>query len=377
MKFDKVYKLKNYLTKNEFIRKILMEISKPETNTTTFKKSLNEVDLRKIEFSDVEENYIECIECISHVDIDVDASIGYNNEIEEKYSGYTPLLNQKYITSWMPHSFHCVSNEKGYSYNNNFIEKNTYRIDDFLEEYIMNISERNLIDVNDINIEVDSDGYDEAKISAVYKAIENCAPGDKIKDISFEGNVDIKSLNCYLLPYYKVTYKYEGVEYNASGYALDFKKHNWNAFNYDKELYNAMICDFDYNNFKYDKINTKNTLSFSTNKEHKEKNKLSKMINIIKWISIVIIVIIVCTVFALYSYIYTPISLALIGFGIYDSIKRNKKNQSALDETKNNEIETRIDIINVSLIKNGCEPLNESEKNDIKDKMMTILKYKQ
>ena len=132
MKFDKVYKLKNYLTKNEFIRKILMEISKPETNTTTFKKSLNEVDLRKIEFSDVEENYIECIECISHVDIDVDASIGYNNEIEEKYSGYTPLLNQKYITSWMPHSFHCVSNEKGYSYNNILLENHLFYMYFFL-----------------------------------------------------------------------------------------------------------------------------------------------------------------------------------------------------------------------------------------------------
>ena len=389
MNYDKIYEVKINLSKEEFIRKVLFQLSQYSNKLFEPKGIINNnvvnmLDISKFEFKDFKVKYNEIIKCNAHLELDVEATIGYNNEIKH-YDGTNQYFHSEhkrssFMTTWNPlQKFHVSSDAIVYAYNKTKSErKNSENIvDEDLKQYLNNISEKNLKEIDLNKMTVNSDVYNEIEETAALEAIVNDSPGDCIEDTIYEGKIDTE-LTCLLVPYYEVTFLYDNREYSALVYTNEYEENDLLVYNNNKKYTCELVIgirEFVHYIFKVTKNNE--DINKLLKDKHKEEYKLYSLIDKIKWIIIAVLVIIVCLVIQKEG-IYTLISLSLIGLGIGTTIFKKKFIEKLIEKKEKDEItkfiDERLEQLNNKLLSNNCKFLSNDEKQTIKDNIMNIFK---
>ena len=215
--FEKIFEVKAELTKKDLIRKTLLKLSNYsklyETNEIKKYKSVNAIDLNKLQFKNFKLKYFEIIKCHANIKLDVEASIGFYEEI---YDRVNPLdvMSRRTITRWTPlQKFHIETEKVTYGYNNCdsddilLFEKN-------IKKYINKLNQESLTELDPNKMDVNLDIYNAIEDFVVISALKNESPGDDIKDEIYSGSINTE-LFCYLIPYYDVTFMYDDNEYTV------------------------------------------------------------------------------------------------------------------------------------------------------------------
>ena len=203
MEFNKVYTIEKETTQQEFLRKLLIELA----------SSLDTpIDIVKAKFGKIEEKVCEAIVCTSYVDLNYTASIGYDYKIKVYENGKE---KEKTITKWKPFSGHLSGTKTECTFNAPYEQHfNSYTLRDTLN------SVKNESIIQKGNARLTSYGLESAKWEcerALRSEIEY--PGNHHKDESITSDVSVKSIRCYILPYYQVEYTYRGKKYSVTGFA--------------------------------------------------------------------------------------------------------------------------------------------------------------
>lgn len=233
MKFDRVRTAKATYTKDEFIRSVLIELAR-QIETP--------VDVVKADFGEVSENNREVLGCKAHVECDYTASIGYNRTeqyqtTESKYLNegdwYTydgvrkraayngsykvDCVKQRTVTDWSPHHGHISGDSTSLVFNEKGRSLDVYDEAFMLSEIISSLKNENVIETG--SADVLSDRLEAAKAFCDWQVHKDVNfPGDCYKDDCYNSAIDVKYLECFILPFYEVNFKYNGKEYHASGF---------------------------------------------------------------------------------------------------------------------------------------------------------------
>lgn len=219
MEFDAVFTVKKEIEKETFKRELLIKLGKHKDTP---------IDIVNIKIGEVRECIKEVMVCTAFVSGTCTSSIGYDRE--EPYTDYETYKEKigdtyvkrqravtKYrtVTDWRP-------------FNTDFSGKATYAVDniDEVRSYrgnathaLKTISNSSIVEKGDavINRNALSRAISECELDVKIYNVK--LPGDKQKDTRYQCSSDIESVNCYKLPYYEVSFDYEGKEYSASGFA--------------------------------------------------------------------------------------------------------------------------------------------------------------
>ena len=219
MEFDAVFTVKKEFEQEDFLRQVLIALG-TDANTP--------VDMCDAKFGEVKESVKEVILCSDVVSGRCTASIGYDRkEPYTDYETYKEKVGDTYVTrqravtkyrtvtDWSPFSTDFSGKASYVTANED--EEDPYR------EY----ASRALRTVADDSIIPDGEAY--VNRSAMNRAVMHCEahvevhnvdlPGDKKKDVRYQCSSEIDWLACYKLPYYQVTYTYEGQQYAAAAFA--------------------------------------------------------------------------------------------------------------------------------------------------------------
>lgn len=216
--FEKIYKVKKEYSKEDFLRNVLIGLSKDEKSPS---------NLMDAKFSDVVEFDKEVLVVGANVEVSYSGSVGYERqeeyiEYEEKYDRELqrnvtkPVKKTRTVTDWRPHSGSLSTSEVNFAINEDGGEL------DFASLFTKAIKEAKDEDVVEGgNATVNSD--------ALRCAIADCEfgtrwkvrwPGDRHKDESYNYKTDVTSLECFIVPCYEVEFSYGGKTYNARGVAI-------------------------------------------------------------------------------------------------------------------------------------------------------------
>ena len=219
MEFDAVFTVKKEIEKETFLRQLLINLG---INTDT------PIDIVNAKIGEVRECIKEVMVCSAFVSGTCTASIGYDRQ--EPYTDYETYKEKvgdiyvtrqravtkfRTVTDWRP--FNTDYSGKATYVEDNTDEDGSYRGD--VSYTLKTISNNSIVEKGDAVI----------NRKALSRAITHCEshvkiynvklPGDKQKDKRYQCSSDIESVTCYKLPYYEVTYSYNGEEYSAAGFA--------------------------------------------------------------------------------------------------------------------------------------------------------------
>ena len=217
MEFDAVFTAKKETSKEEFLRKLLIELAS---------SSKTPADVVKAKFGEVEESVREAIVCSAHIEMDYTASIGYDRQEtywtkEKKYNSstkqyyYVDVQKTRTVTDWQPFSGHISGDKTAAAFNESYsgISDN-----DLIADVIKSTQNDNIVAKGEA--EVDYAGLEAAKNNcAFFLQMDIRYPGDHHKDERTNSDVTVETVSCYKLPYYTVEFTYEGKKYTASGFA--------------------------------------------------------------------------------------------------------------------------------------------------------------
>lgn len=216
MNFDRVFTVKKEISKEEFLRKVLVTLASSGDTP---------VDVVKAQFGEVSERIREVIVCSAHVETDYSASIGYDR-IEEYWDKerkkdsngnyyYVDVKKTRTVTDWQPHSGHTSGDAVNAAFNEEgaWSEKN-----DLMLKAIRTVKDENIVEKG--TAIVAKEGLDEAKTKCGWDIHFSISyPGDHHKDERYSDDITVKTLECYKLPYYDVEFTYGGKKYHACGFA--------------------------------------------------------------------------------------------------------------------------------------------------------------
>ena len=217
MEFDAVFTAKKETSKEEFLRKLLIELAS---------SSKTPADVVKAKFGEVEESVREAIVCSAHIEMDYTASIGYDRQEtywtkEKKYNSstkqyyYVDVQKTRTVTDWQPFSGHISGDKTAAAFNESYsgISDN-----DLIADVIKSTQNDNIVAKGEA--EVDYAGLEAAKKNCeFFLRLDIKYPGDHHKDERTNADVTVETVSCYKLPYYTVEFTYDGKKYTASGFA--------------------------------------------------------------------------------------------------------------------------------------------------------------
>ena len=217
MEFDAVFTAKKETSKEEFLRKLLIELAS---------SSKTPADVVKAKFGEVEESVREAIVCSAHIEMDYTASIGYDRQEtywtkEKKYNSstkqyyYVDVQKTRTVTDWQPFSGHISGDKTAAAFNESYsgISDN-----DIIADVIKSTQSDNIVPKGEA--EVDYAGLEAAKKNCeFFLRLDIKYPGDHHKDERTSADVTVETVSCYKLPYYTVEFTFDGKKYTASGFA--------------------------------------------------------------------------------------------------------------------------------------------------------------
>lgn len=337
MDFDAILTIKKEFTKEDFIRSLIIYLGiKDET-------PIDVVDAR---FGQVKESYKEVILCTAAVEGVCSGSIGYDRQ--EPYIDYEPYRERvgnsyvtrqrqvtKYrtVTDWRPFSAPYSGEATCAGYNS--LE---FSFGDDLITTALKTADSDSILLQG-EAKVDPSGLSLVRAACerevVWRAVS--LPGDRNRDITHKSNSEILSLSCYIMPFYEVTYTYNGDSYNACCFACG-------------------------------DINIKAETPESNIDVTKLVRKKTRGLNVVKkitWLlfaASLILTAVLCFKFNFPWLFPLPIVLLLIAKG--SSKRYSKKYEKYSDRISQNIAESKISAIKTALKKYGYRPLSK----DFEDK---------
>ncbi len=220
--FSEVYSVKTTVTKEQFLRQVLIELAK-DGNAP--------LDVCTVKFGEVKERKRKILVYDAHIETEGTASVGYDREeiyyeeekqydVETKSYRYATVKKTRTVTDWQPFSARHTSDEACAIYNDETAktasEADVFRIGDVLDA------------LEDDAVEIQAESNMKVVSEALKKATEFCEawaengityPGDHVKDKKFNTVSTVKQLVGYELPFYEVTYTYMEKTYKADGFA--------------------------------------------------------------------------------------------------------------------------------------------------------------
>ncbi len=226
MQTEKSYRLLPVQTEEELLEKVLIAFAKDENVAP---------DLLKVKFS-VEKLERPLIRIIGDASTQYSCSVGYDRqesyvEMETKdklvkqpdgsskwEKVTTPVNKTRTITDWSPHS-----GQREGKYFSFLKEDGAYDAACLELKYLI----ENL-KVEEIEEEFGADAAflknaKEMLVSSIEVDVKTDLPGDQYKDFRAASSAEVSSLEYWLIPYYKVSYTYNGVpyEFELKGYVED------------------------------------------------------------------------------------------------------------------------------------------------------------
>lgn len=216
MEFDAVFTVKKETSKEEFLRKLIIELAS---------SSKTPIDVVNAKFGEVEESIREAIICSSHIEMDYSASIGYDRQEtywtkEKRYNSstkqyyYVDVEKTRTVTDWRPFSSHISGDKTACAFN----EEYASMTNDLIVDVIKSTKDSSIVAKGEATLTYA--GLEEAKKAcARFLEYEIDYPGDHHRDTRTHADVTVGELSCYRLPFYTVEYTYNGKKYLASGFA--------------------------------------------------------------------------------------------------------------------------------------------------------------
>lgn len=232
MEFQKVFTIKKEVTKEQFLRNVLIGLSKDDKSPA---------NIMKAEFGEVVEFNTEFLLLSGNIEVNYSGSCGYDRQeqyqtTESRYvsegdyytcngvqrravrsgSVQVDVIKTRTVTDWMPHSGTINAEETSYGINDSAVDEGLEGL------FVGAIQSAN-------NESIVEEGNASVNTSAYKKALETCErfasyrvswPGDHHKDTRYNYNTDVTSLECYIVPCYSVEFQYNGKKYRARGLAF-------------------------------------------------------------------------------------------------------------------------------------------------------------
>lgn len=216
--FSKVFRLKKEVTKDDFLRDILISLSKDD------KAPVNVLDAK---FGEIEEFTKEIIALQCDVSVNYSGSVGYDRQEEywdkEKKRDsngntyYADVKKTRTVTDWKPHSGTYDSKQGKYILNEN--DNDELGFASLVSSQISNVKDKDIIEADDVPVDQE----------ALRSGIHSCEfsgtlgvrwPGNHHKDENYSESSEITFLQCMIVPFYEVIFEYGGKKYRAIGAAI-------------------------------------------------------------------------------------------------------------------------------------------------------------
>lgn len=221
MKFEKVFSVKREISKDDFLRAVLVKLGSHADTPT---------DICNAKFGEVTETVKEAILCSAHVESDYSCSVGYDRQEEywdkekkvdyvngNRYEHMVDVKKVRTVTDWQPHSGHIGGDATCVAFNEG---DDRFGIDEHerLAAVIEAIDVKNIAEKGEATVSYG--GLETVKRNCEYFVeLEINYPGDHHRDECTNAVTDVKELSCYKLPYYQVEFEYNGEKYTAEGFA--------------------------------------------------------------------------------------------------------------------------------------------------------------
>lgn len=218
MEFQAVFSVKKEIEKDEFLRELLVSLGKHGDTP---------VDVVNAQIGEVRESVKEVLLCSVDVTGTCTASIGYDRK--EAYTDYEnykekvgdsyvtrqrPVTKYRTVTDWSPFSIDFAGEETVAEPNGSI---GAYS--GSLAWMLRTISKNSISLEGEATVDSYSLSLAIMRAEACVKADKVKFPGDHHKDKNYQVSSNVTHLTCYKLPFYEVTFTYNGTEYNACGFA--------------------------------------------------------------------------------------------------------------------------------------------------------------
>lgn len=231
MKIENVIGVKKELSKDEFLRNVLKQI------TMNIESPAN---IMTAKFKSVEEHTTEILILQSSVNVEMSGSVGYDKEeqyqtTEKKFVNEgdryiiqgvqkradtskkyeVDVIKTRTVTDWSP--FNGTQNQKVEGVISTEDDKENELVSLFQKE--RNHFKDESLTVED-SMEIPTSVYKRAVSRCEFLASIYCTwPGDHHKDERYKYDTSVEDISLVILPYYEVKFEYEGNEYYAKGLA--------------------------------------------------------------------------------------------------------------------------------------------------------------
>ncbi len=220
-----VERVKAEITKDEFRRRIFIELAKLDTTP---------YDIFTSSFGEIEESEIELVKVEADVNIKYSCSVGYDKEQKYYENGQE---KKRTVTQWQPYNGENSSHEHVVTKNSREFRENIkigepdshYSFDesDFFGCYFNCKEESKVID-SGVEFVVDGEALDNAR----YLCRQECfarvnLPGDRQQDKKCWGEVNVQDSCGVILPMYTFKYNYNNKVYGASGIVCGRVNSKW------------------------------------------------------------------------------------------------------------------------------------------------------
>lgn len=352
MEFEAIYTVKKEIKKESFLREVLITLGK---------NSETPPDIVNVKFGEVKESVREALLCSAFIQGTCTASIGYDRQ--EPYTDYETykekvgdtyvnrqraVIKYRTVTDWRP-------------FNTDFSGRATYAVDNSdslssgigIAHALKTASDDSIIEKGEATVNK----------QALSKALMECEyhvrrynlelPGDKHKDERYNYSHEIETLSCYKLPFYEVTFTYEGKTYYASCFACG-------------EL--SVHCDIP-EAIVEDTRNPSEEIEDQVKELTKDEEKSAKQ----AWLTFLFSAAISAFACFLLKFCWLwPVSAALLFLAVMKNKKYNDayekySDEIALDYAKKKSksqasfLKEKIDALNQALLSYGYPPLSASE----------------
>ncbi len=232
MQFTKVFSVKKEVSEQQFLRNVLIGLTKDEKSPS---------NIMKAKFGKVVEFNSEILVLSADVEVNYSGSCGYDRQeqyqtTESKYikegeyytcNGVTKrasysgsvrvdVVKTRTVTDWSPHNGTIKATKASFALN-----------EDNGDEELANLFPKAFEEAKDESVV--EEGNATINLSAYESAIGICErkatyevrwPGDHHKDEKYNFKTDVDGVECYIVPCYMVEFEYNGKKYRARGLAI-------------------------------------------------------------------------------------------------------------------------------------------------------------
>lgn len=333
MEFDAVFTVKKEISKEDFLRGVLIRLG---THRET------PVDVVNSSFGLVKERIKEVIVCTASVEGVCNASVGYDRqEPYTDYETYKEKVGDTYVTrqravtkfrtvtDWRPFNTQYSGHATCAAFNDH-----TGTSDDDIIDAIKTANPDSIV----------PKGEAEVCVEGLRKAVSICEtnveiesvsfPGDRHKDVRFNSDSTVESISCYKLPHYDVEFSYKGKQFHASCFACG----------------NLIIdCDIPENDINVEA----EVQNLTKDAEKKKKKAWWAFVGLFAFSTIMCFGVNVCWLWFL--------PLVALGAAIFLHSKYNKEYENCAREFTSSIANAKLFELNKALRENGFAELNSFE----------------